>query len=247
MAIRDLTSQRLFIDAGLSAGAEIVCDPGQTNYLVNVLRMKAGGKLLVFNGREGEWRAVIAEAGKRRCVLGIEECVRAQEGGPDLHFVFSVLKRTKIEFVAQKATELGVSLIQPVVSEHAQVHRINDERMAANVIEAAEQCGILRVPRVEPLKALEDVLAQWPDGRALVFCDEAAPIADPITALGEIPAGPVGVLIGPEGGFSQRERARISAMAQARAISLGPRIMRADTAAIAALALVNAVLGDWRG
>ncbi len=250
MALRDFTSQRLFFDTDLGAGRVLACDGSQANYLVNVLRMKLGDALLVFNGRDGEWRGRITAIAKRGCELTLEEQTRAQTGGPDIDFVFALLKRTKVELVAQKATELGVSRILPVVSDHTQVDRINAERMRANIIEAAEQCGVLRVPVLAGLGKLSDVIAAWPADRLLVFCDEAADVADPVAALQACKqtggaAQKLGVVIGPEGGFSQAERAQLLDCGQVVRVSLGPRIMRADTAGIAALTLVQATLGDW--
>ncbi|WP_072372794.1 16S rRNA (uracil(1498)-N(3))-methyltransferase [Hyphomicrobium sp. NDB2Meth4] len=241
-----LPGVRLFVDAPLAAGASISCTPDQANYLVNVLRLAVGAEILVFNGREGEWRARITDAAKRRCTL---ECVgqtRPQLDGPDVDYIFAPLKHARLDYMVQKATELGVARLQPVLTRRTIAARVNLERMRANAIEAAEQCGVLRVPEVvEPAK-LEQILAQWDPARRLVFCDEAADIASPLDALSAVPPGPLAVLIGPEGGFDPSERALLREKPFTLAISLGPRIMRADTAAVAALALVNAALGDWR-
>lgn len=237
---------RLFVDARLAAGAEVACTPEQANYLINVLRLAVGAEILVFNGREGEWRARIADAGKRRCTLACLTQHRAQQDGPDLHYIFAPLKHARLDYMVQKATELGVAHLQPVLTRRTVPARVNIARMQANAIEAAEQCGVLRVPSVgEPVK-LEPLLAQWNPERRLIFCDESAEVASPLAALAGIKAEPLAVLIGPEGGFDPAERQLLRDKPYTLAISLGPRIMRADTAAVAALALVNAALGDWR-
>jgi 16S rRNA (uracil1498-N3)-methyltransferase len=246
MAVHDFASQRLFVDAELAGGARVSCSPEQASYLRGVLRLTEGSEILIFNGRDGEWRARLVLEGKRGAALLAEECVRAQEGGPDLHYLFAPLKRSRLDYMVQKATEMGVARLVPVLTRHTVAERVNTERMRANVIEAAEQCGILRVPEVaEPVK-LPALLDAWDASRAIIFCDEDAEQASAITALGALSRGPIAVLVGPEGGFSPDERAMIRRLPHATAISLGPRIMRADTAAVAALALVNAVLGDWR-
>jgi len=246
MAIHDFTSQRLFLDHPLEGGARVPCTPEQASYLRGVLRLGDGDEILVFNGRDGEWRAQIKEAGKRGADLVAAELVRPQAGGPDLHYLFAPLKRARLDYMVQKATEMGVSRLVPVLTRHTVAERVNLERMRANAIEAAEQCGILRVPEVaEPVK-LAALLQGWDAGRSLIFCDEGADQTDPLAALSAFGPGPLAVLVGPEGGFAADERETIRALPQARAISLGPRIMRADTAAVAALALVNAALGDWR-
>lgn len=246
MAIHDFTSERLFVDAVLREGARIVCTPEQANYLRNVLRLGAGAKILIFNGRDGEWCAQLLESGKKGAALDVDRQTRPQEGGPDLVYCFAPLKRSRLDYMVQKATELGAARIVPVLTRHTIAERVNLERMRANVIEAAEQCGILRVPEVgEPVK-LARLLEQWDGDRHLIFCDESAGQSSPLEALQTLSPGPLAVLVGPEGGFAQDERELIRSKPYARAISLGPRIMRADTAAVAALALANAVLGDWR-
>lgn len=239
-------SIRLFVTSGLAEGERHVCDANQTHYLASVLRLDAGAELLVFNGRDGEWLAEIAEAGRRSCHLRMLKRVRTQTDGPDLHYLFAPLKRSRLDYMVQKATELGVARLQPVMTRRTQAERVNLERMQANAIEAAEQCGVLRIPSVSEPAKLDHVLSTWPAGRRLIFCDEAADIANPIAALSQLKPGPMAVLIGPEGGFTVEERDALSALPCVTRLSLGPRIMRADTAAVAALALVNAVLGDWR-
>ena len=252
--MRDLTAPRLYVDATLAAGAVIAADASQANYLLNVLRLGAGDAILVFNGRDGEWLARVSAVGKRRCEIEVETLVRPQEGGPDIDYLFAPLKRARLDYMVQKATELGVARLRPVITRRTSAERVNVDRMRANVIEAAEQCGILRIPEVaEPVK-LERALADWEPARRLVLCDEAAEVGSPIEALragvaagmSTVAAPPLAVLIGPEGGFDPAERALLLGLPCTLAISLGPRIMRADTAAVAALALVNAVAGDWR-
>lgn len=247
MTVHDFNAQRLFLEAPLAAGARIPCTPEQANYLVNVLRMRAGEAILVFNGREGEWHAEVAEEGKRRVCLVIGEQTRVQESGPEIDYLFAPLKRARLDYMVQKATELGVARLAPVITRHTIAERVNLERMRANVIEAAEQCGILRVPEIAAPVKLEAALGAWDSSRPLIFCDEGAASSAPIEVLKDVRRGPVGVLIGPEGGFAAEERERLAGLPFVVRISLGPRIMRADTAAIAALALVNATIGDWRG
>ena len=246
MAVRDFTSQRVFVDAPLTAGAAVACSDEQAHYLRSVLRMAAGAELLVFNGRDGEWRAELRAEGKRGAMLNIRRMERAQETGPDLWYLFAPVKRARLDYMVQKAVELGVGRLQPVITQHTNAERFNIDRARANVIEAAEQCGVLRVPEVAEPVRLAAMLTDWPGERALIFCDEGAPVTNPIAALAKIPRGPIAVLIGPEGGFSAAERRFIGAKPFAQPISLGPRIMRADTAAVAALAVVQAALGDWR-
>ena len=242
----DFRAQRLYVEADLADGAEIAADKAQAHYLLNVLRLKAGGAILLFNGRDGEWRARIAEAGKRSCTLVTEEQTRAQAPLPDLHYLFAPLKQARLDYMVQKAVEMGAGRLSPVITEFTQVRRVNLKRMWANAIEAAEQCGILAIPEVEEPQALADRLAEWPDERRLIFCDEAAPIASPADTLKTLKRGPAALLIGPEAGFSDDERQKLLARPGVTVLSLGPRILRADTAAVAALALVQSFIGDWR-
>jgi 16S rRNA (uracil1498-N3)-methyltransferase len=245
MAVRDFTSQRIYLDAPLAAGANVACMPEQAGYLRSVLRLPAGAELLVFNGRDGEWRARLSHDGKRGAALEVLLETRSQESGPDLWYVFAPLKRSRLDYMVQKAVELGASRLMPVLTQHTQAERVNLDRMHANAIEAAEQCGILNIPGIAEPEKLANLLSNWPPERHLIFCDEGAALANPIDALRKLSPGPLAVLIGPEGGFSETERTQISGKPFAHAISLGPRIMRSDTAAVAALAVVNAVLGDW--
>jgi 16S rRNA (uracil1498-N3)-methyltransferase len=247
MAIHDFNAQRVFLDVPLAAGAEIDVTHEQANYLLNVLRLAEGDTVLVFNGRDGEWQAEIGQARRKACTLVIVGLVRAQDGGPDLDYLFAPLKRARLDYMVQKATEMGAARLRPVITRRTNVDRVNTDRMRANVIEAAEQCRILRLPDVVEPMPLMRVLDHWPDERRIIFCDEGADLAGPIEALRDVAPGLLAVLIGPEGGFDPEERDRLIRMPQTVRVSLGPRIMRADTAAVAALALVQAVLGDWRG
>lgn len=246
MAIRDLTSERLFVGGDLAAGGSVELQGPQAHYLTNVLRLRAGAQILVFNGRDGEWMASLLEVRKRSAVLGIENQTRPQDQGPDIEYLFAPLKRSRLDYMVQKATEMGVARLRPVITERTIAERVNTERMAANVIEAAEQCGILRVPEVVPPVSLQGALNEWDATRNLIYCDEHETSLAPIEVLSKLAPGPLAVLIGPEGGFSGGERDRLIAKPYVIPLSLGPRIMRADTAAVAVLALVNAVLGDWR-
>jgi len=238
--------QRLFVKSPLKGRGKVELDTDHVHYLGNVLRLHEGEKLLVFNGKDGEWCAELGAVGKRCAELTLDHQTRPQADGPDLHYLFAPLKRARLDYMAQKATEMGVSALRPVITRHTVAERVKLERILANAIEAAEQCGILHVPEVmEPAK-LTRVIEDWDEGRLLIFADEVAPHASPIEALSRIGPRPVAVLIGPEGGFDRDERAALLAKPFVLPISLGPRVMRADTAAVAALALVNAALGDWR-
>jgi 16S rRNA (uracil1498-N3)-methyltransferase len=246
MSSGDRTAQRLFLEARLAPGERIACTPEQANYLLNVLRLGAGAEISVFNGRDGEWRARLSDVGKRRCTLECVELLRPQSVGPDLHYLFAPLKHARLDYMVQKATEMGASKLQPVLTRRTIAARVNSERMRANAIEAAEQCGILNVPEVAAPERFETLLETWDERRALVFCDEAAEVTNPLASLKPLQGRPLAVLVGPEGGFDASEQAVLRAKPFAVPISLGPRIMRADTAAVAALALVNAAVGDWR-
>lgn len=242
----DFRSPRLYVESDLGDSAMVALEREQANYLLNVLRLANGDNVLIFNGRDGEWLARIEVAGKRNANLIAERQTRRQISGPDVHYLFAPLKRSRLDYMVQKATEMGVARLQPVLTRHTVAERVNGHRMRANVVEAAEQCGILRVPEVAAPERLDRVLASWDASRRLIFCDEGAPVADPVAALLEIAPGPLAVLIGPEGGFAPEEREMLIGLSFVTRIAMGPRIMRADTAAVAALSLVNAVLGDWR-
>jgi 16S rRNA (uracil1498-N3)-methyltransferase len=243
----DFRAPRLFVDAALREGERIALERNQSNYLGNVLRLSAGETILVFNGRDGEWQAAI-EGRKRPDGLSIVARTRPQDRLADIAYVFAPLKHARLDYMVQKAVEMGVSALQPVLTQHTQVSRVNVERMRANVIEAAEQCGILSLAAVAEPVALDRFLEKRETSRLLVFCDEAADIGNPIEALqrGLSAAEGIDVVIGPEGGFAEEERALLLRQPRTLRLSLGPRILRADTAGVAALALVQAALGDWR-
>jgi len=243
----DFRAPRLFVDAPLKEGERIALERNQSNYLGNVLRLAAGEKILVFNGRDGEWQAQI-EGRKRPDSLTVAAQTRPQDRLPDIAYVFAPLKHARLDYMVQKAVEMGASTLQPVVTRHTQVSRVNSERMRANVIEAAEQCGILSLAAVAEPVALDRYLGERQPKRLLVFCDEASEVRSPLQALqqGLTATDGVDILIGPEGGFAEEERALLLRQPHTLRLSLGPRILRADTAGVAALALVQAALGDWR-
>jgi 16S rRNA (uracil1498-N3)-methyltransferase len=244
----DFRSPRLFVDAVLTAGETVALDRNQSNYLGNVLRLAAGGTILVFNGRDGEWQASIAGR-KRPDGLNIMAQTRKQDRLPDIAYVFAPLKHARLDYMVQKAVEMGASSLQPVLTRFTQVSRVNSERMRANVIEAAEQCGILSIADVAEPMTLDRYLGGRETQRLLIFCDEAAATTNPLPALqgSQAAANGIDVLIGPEGGFAEGERALLLRQPRILRLSLGPRILRADTAGVAALALVQTVLGDWTG
>jgi 16S rRNA (uracil1498-N3)-methyltransferase len=244
----DFAAQRLFVEAPLQRDAKLAPPPEALNYLLNVLRLREGARLLLFNGRDGEWRARLENVTRRSATLSVEERTRAQEPLADLDYCFAPLKQARLDYMAQKAVEMGAGRLVPVITSRTQARRVNTARLRANAVEAAEQCGVLAVPPVAEALDLPDFLAAFPSARLLVFCDEDADIADPIEALRRARADAgVSVLIGPEGGFDEGERARIGRLPNVLRLSLGPRILRADTAAVAALALVQAIIGDWNG
>jgi 16S rRNA (uracil1498-N3)-methyltransferase len=240
----DFRTPRLHVEAPLAEGQELALDRERANYLVNVLRLKRGNGVLLFNGRDGEWQAELTGEGRKSAAVRVGPRARAQPQANDLHFLFAPLKHARLDYLVQKAVEMGVSRLQPVLTRHTQVSRVNLERMRANVIEAAQQCGVLAVPEVAEPAGFAAAMAD--DKRLMVFCDEDADVKDPVAALAAARRGlPLAVLIGPEGGFAEDERAQLLKRANVVRLSLGPRILRADTAAVAALALVQAVLGDW--
>ena len=246
MARYDFNAQRLFVQAPLSEGATVACTSEQANYLRNVLRLGPGESILVFNGRDGEWHAEVAEAGKRSASLSVRSRTRVQEAGPDIDYLFAPLKRARLDYMVQKATEMGVARLRPVMTRRTTPDRVNTERMRANAVEAAEQCGILRIPEIGEPERLDRVVTGWDPARMLIFCDEGSDERCPFTTLAKVQPGPLALLVGPEGGFEDGERELLASKPFVVRISLGPRILRADTAAVAALALVNAALGDWR-
>jgi 16S rRNA (uracil1498-N3)-methyltransferase len=249
----DFRSPRLFVDAPLKEGAALELDPNQANYLANVLRLETGDPVLLFNGKDGEWRAALS--GKKLRSVAVGEQTRPQDASGDLHLLFAPLKHARLDYMVQKAVEMGASRLQPILTRHTQVSRVNTERMRANAIEAAEQCGVLTIPEIAEPVAFDRINFQ--PGRIHVFCDEHADVRDPIAALAPFRPAPsvlvpasvssIAVLIGPEGGFSEDERSALIARDNVVRIAIGPRILRADTAAVAALSIVQAALGDWRG
>jgi 16S rRNA (uracil1498-N3)-methyltransferase len=250
MAAYDFTAPRLFVEANLEPDAVLPLDRAQANYLLNVLRRGPDDPVLLFNGRDGEWRASLRASGRKSADLVVRERTRPQTPASDLHYLFAPLKSARLDYLAQKAVEMGAGTIRPVITRYTQGERINRERLRANAIEAAEQCGILAIPALPEPARLGVVLDALEPERLLVFCDEDATTADPVAALRAAADAaappPLAVLIGPEGGFAEDERELIRARPNTVALSLGPRILRADTAAVAALALVQAVLGDAR-
>ncbi len=241
----DFRTQRLYTTQPLKAGGSFELDRAQANYLLNVLRLKEGDGVLLFNGRDGEWLARIAPQGRKSASLAIERQTRPQPPAADLLYCFAPLKQARLDYMVQKAVEMGAGVLQPVITRHTQVARLNVERMQANAVEAAEQCGILAIPQCREPLALAPLIEQWDPLRALIYCDEARDDADPLRILAPLKGRPLGVLVGPEGGFSADEREMLRAKPFVVAIPLGPRILRADTAAVAALAVVQAAAGDW--
>jgi 16S rRNA (uracil1498-N3)-methyltransferase len=247
MARTDFTTARLCLADDLAEGVRLALAPEQANYLVNVLRLGAGARVLVFNGRDGEFAATLAPLDRKRLSLIVGAKIRPQEFPPDVDYLFAPLKHARLDYIAQKAVEMGAARLRPVITRRTQAARMNLERLAANAREAAEQCGVIWLAEIAPPEPLEAALARWPAERLLVFCDEEAPLANPLEALASAPsANGVGLLIGPEGGFDESERAAILRTPRVLRLSLGPRILRADTAAVAALALIQARFGDWR-
>jgi 16S rRNA (uracil1498-N3)-methyltransferase len=237
---------RLFVEGDLDEGASVTLNRDQAHYLFGVMRLRQGDGLLIFNGRDGEWLAEVAEAGKRAGVLACRERTRPQSQPPDLWLAFAPVKRARTDFIAEKACELGCRRMIPVFTRFTNSERVNVDRLRANAVEAAEQCGLLSVPEVAERVSLAALLDTWSPERRLLFCDESGAGMPALEVLKAAGLGPWGVLIGPEGGFSAEERDRLAALPFAHAVSLGPRILRADTAAVAALTLWQAVLGDWR-
>jgi 16S rRNA (uracil1498-N3)-methyltransferase len=242
----DFRSPRLYVHAALEEGGLVDLDRAQAHYLTHVLRLKPGSRVLVFNGHDGEWSATI-EPARRAAALRIEARTREQTAAADLHYLFAPLKSARLDYMVQKAVEMGVSRLQPVLTRHSQVARVNAERMRANAVEAAEQCGILSLPDIAEPMPLAAVIAERDPARWLLFCDEDADVANPLQALAAVPPrSPLALLVGAEGGFAQDERAALLGQRNVVRLALGPRILRADTAAVAALALVQAAIGDWR-
>ncbi len=237
---------RLHVNHPLGQGQTVPLDRDQAHYLFGVMRQTVGDAVLLFNGTDGEWRASVAEAGKRGGLLRAEEQTAPQKNPPDLWLMFAPIKKARTDFIIEKAAEMGAAQIMPVQTEFTNAERIRQDRLQAHAVEAAEQCGGTFVPEVTGLQRLDRLIADWPDDRQLMFCDEA--LAGHASALtGDLVRGgaPWAILIGPEGGFSQPERDRLSALPQSHAVSLGPRVLRADTAAVAAMTVWQQHLGDW--
>lgn len=263
MYSKNMRAYRLYICERMNADDKIPADNNQTNYLLNTLRLKEGDTILVFNGKDGEWRARILQPSRKKMLLEIQEQIRPQpafgtevkspqnitRNNARIHYLFAPLKRARQDYLVQKATEMGVASLQPVMTRRTIVKRINPKRMQANIIEAAQQCGTLFLPELKPATELEKLFKNWPEETGLIFCDEreagkdSAPLSILQTMQGKYQN--LFLLIGPEGGFDPAERSFLRQNPDTHILPLGPRILRADTAAVAALGLVNAVLGDW--
>ena len=251
MSRYDFAARRLYVNAPLAPAAQIALNHTQANYVHTVLRLSEGAAILVFNGRDGEWETSVAAANRKGVTLVVHRMTRPQEPHPDLQYMFAPLKHARQDYMIEKAVEMGASLLRPVLTRRTQTSRINSERMRAHAVEAAEQCGILSIPEIAPPIRLDALLGAWEKDRLLVFCDGDAPSCDPLAVLRPRAdaRGPpaLAILIGPEGGFDGGEREALLGLPNVLRLPLGPRILRADTAAVAALALVQATLGDWRG
>jgi 16S rRNA (uracil1498-N3)-methyltransferase len=241
----DFKSQRLFVSHDLREGLEYPLAEAHAHYLLTVLRMETGAKLLAFNGKDGEWRVEVTRQSKRAGSLKVITQTRLQTPLNDLWFLFAPLKKERMDWMVQKAVEMGAGAIQPVITEHTQSSKLRTDKLEANIIEAAEQCGVLAVPCLKSVQNLADLVATWDQNRVVFWCDEHAEVATPTRLLEISRDKPKAVLVGPEGGFSSAEREQLLAAPFAKSIALGPRILRADTAAVAALTAVQLVVGDW--
>jgi len=245
-----MSATRLFVETDLSEGIEVQFGEAQAHYLRHVMRRTKGAALALFNGRDGEWRAALSHSGKRHAAAKVGQRLRAQVSEPDLWLCFAPVKRARIDWIAEKATELGVSALQPVLTQHTAIERVNVARLRANAIEAAEQTERLTVPDIRAPVELARLLAEWPAERWLLMCDETGggpPIVEALAGLdGNARAAPWAVVVGPEGGFAQSELMALRHIKNVTAVGLGPRILRADTAALAALAVWQALVGDGR-
>ena len=237
--------QRLYLDASLAEGAVVSLGREQAHYLMTVLRLGDGAEVLVFNGRDGEYGAVLRPEGRKAASLVISAQTREQAPRPRLDFLFAPLKVGRLDYLVQKATEMGVGRITPVFTDHTQLHKVNAARLEANILEAAEQCGNLSIPELAEAVKLEALLADWDAARRIIFCNESQAGNNPAEILSRITERDLALLVGPEGGFSEREREILTALPFVTPIPLGPRILRADTAAVAALTAVQMTIGDW--
>ncbi|NTE85468.1 16S rRNA (uracil(1498)-N(3))-methyltransferase [Agrobacterium rubi] len=238
--------QRLFVGQPLNAGEAFEATSDQFNYLANVLRMPEAAEILLFNGRDGEWKAQLSYPTRKKIVLTATEQTRPQPAAPDLHYLFAPLKTGRMDYLVQKAVEMGAGVLQPVMTQHVQGKITNLDKLRANVVEAAEQCGILAVPEVEEPIKLKDLLETWPAARRIIYCDEGDEGQNPLPVLNRIEERQIALLVGPEGGFSEEEQQLLRNHPSVTPIPLGPRILRAETAAVAALAVIQATLGDWK-
>ena len=238
--------QRLYLEADLGREKGVEASPEQFNYLANVLRLGEGAEILAFNGRDGEWKVTLTFPTRKKILLSPLEQTRPQPNDCDLQFLFAPLKVGRMDYLVQKAVEMGAGLLQPVMTQHVQGKITSLDRLQANAVEAAEQCGVLAIPKVAVPQKLKDLLDAWPPDRRIIFCDEDSETNNPLPALSRITERQLALLVGPEGGFSDEERQLLRSLPFVTAIPLGPRILRADTAAVAALAVVQAAIGDWR-
>ena len=238
------TTPRLHLDAGLTPAHDIALSREQGHYLTHVLRLVGGDVVEVFNARDGAWLAYLTDVGKKAVNIRCERRVGDVTPPPDIDYLFAPLKHARLDYMVQKATELGARRLRPVMTARTIAERVNLERMRANAIEAAEQCNLVFVPEVLEPQPLVKVIAAWDPSRRLIFCDETGVRVSPVGALREL-SPPAAVLVGPEGGFTEDERQLLKSQPFVTGISLGPRILRADTVAIAALAVVQAAIGDW--
>lgn len=241
----DFKSQRLFVEHTLEAGSEHSLSEAHAHYLLTVLRMETGATLLVFNGKDGEWQVEVTRHSKRAGSLTVLCQTRLQTPLNDLTLLFAPIKKERMDWMVQKAVEMGAGAIRPVITEHTQNQKIRTDKLEANIIEAAEQCGVLAVPSMQTVCKIDALVRSWDADRPLFWCDESAFVFSPSRLLADYRDKPKAVLIGPEGGFSDRERELLLAQPFAHAISLGPRILRADTAVVAALTVLQLVAGDW--
>ncbi|QUS36634.1 16S rRNA (uracil(1498)-N(3))-methyltransferase [Falsirhodobacter algicola] len=239
----DMSEIRLFVEMPLAAGAEVALTEAQAHYLFGVMRQAVGAPVTLFNGRDGAWQAEVVRAAKRGGTLACREQTAPLRLPPDLWLIFAPIKKARTDFIVEKAAEMGAARILPVATRFTNSERIRQDRLQAHAVEAAEQCGGTFVPEVADLAPLDRLLADWPQDRRIMWCDET--LLSARAGLGQAGPGPWAILIGPEGGFSEAEQARLRAMPQVTPVSLGPRILRADTAAVAALTLWQSVLGDW--